>query len=42
MDVNSYKPCSEGHKKHDNKCPYCVSVNGYKLKNSQKNKRRRR
>jgi hypothetical protein len=32
-----YKPCSEGHKEHDNKCPHCVAVNGYRVEKDKDN-----
>ncbi len=35
----NYKPCSKGHKKHDNTCNYCVAVNGYKHKKNKEGKK---
>ena len=31
-EEESHKKCSRGHLEHDNKCPHCVAVNGYKIK----------
>ena len=32
----SYKECSRNHLEYDNKCPYCVAVNGYKVKTKKR------
>ena len=34
FDEKSKKICRNGHIEHDNICPYCVAIHGYKIDKS--------